>query len=101
MVLMVGNCPPTENGREKIIFLTIRGQKRAFRGNNYLEKYCKRYNQLLTQIIIGNIFTRAYTNLGFAIDGQNQTVRDILRETDKTVSDFWPRGILAWRELAP
>lgn len=88
MVLTVGNCPSTENGREKIFFLTIRGQKRAFRGNNYLKKYCKRYNQLLTQIIIGNIFTRAYTNLGFAIDGQNQTVRDILRETDKTVSDF-------------
>lgn len=49
MVLTVGNCPSTENGREKIIFLTIRGQKRAFRGNNYLEKYCKRYNQFLTQ----------------------------------------------------
>ena len=101
MVLTVWNCPPTENGKEIIIFLTIRGQKRAFRGNNYLGKYCKRYNQLLTRIIIGNIFTTAYTNLGFAIDGQNQTVRDILRETDKTVSDFWLRRILAWRELFP
>ena len=29
--------------------------------------------------------TTAYTILKFAIDGQNQTVRDILRETDKTV----------------
>lgn len=94
IIIRFGECKIGSNGRElsfngkwqrKNIFLTIRGQKRAFRGNNYLEKYCKRYNQFLTRIIIGNIFTTAYTNLGFAIDGQNQTVRDILRETDKTV----------------
>ena len=79
MVLTVGNCPPTENGREKIIFLTIRGQKKSISRKQLFRK---------VRSIIGNIYTTAYTNLGFAIDGQNQTVRDILRETDKTVSDF-------------
>ena len=34
-----------------------------------------------------------------AIDGQNQTVCDILQKMDKTVSDFYPRGIMAGKRI--
>ena len=59
----------------------------------YHESGDKKYLALALQHI------QAYTNMGFAIDGQNQTVRDILQEMDKTISDFYPRGIMAGKRI--
>ena len=43
---------------------------------------------------------QAYANMGFALDEENKTIREILKKTGKTREDFFPRkDIFLEREL--
>ena len=37
---------------------------------------------------------QAYANMGFALDEENKTIREILKKTGKTREDFFPKGYL-------
>lgn len=42
---------------------------------------------------------QAYVNMGFAINEKNQTICDILKESHKTIDDFFPRGHLPGKRV--
>ena len=42
---------------------------------------------------------QAYANMGFALDEENKTIREILKKTGKTREDFFPKGYLLGKRI--
>lgn len=42
---------------------------------------------------------QAYANMGFALDEENKTIREILKKTGKTREDFFPKGCLLGKRI--
>ena len=42
---------------------------------------------------------QAYANMGFALDEENNTIREILKKTGKTREDFFPKGYLLGKRI--
>lgn len=58
-----------------------------------------RESQDVRYLDLALLHMQAYVNMGFAIDGKNQTICDILKETHKTIDDFFPRGCLPGKRV--
>ncbi|MDO4276773.1 MAG: hypothetical protein Q4D16_24185 [Eubacteriales bacterium] len=48
---------------------------------------------------IAMLHMQAYANMGFALDDQEKTVKTILELTEKTKSDFYPKGYIPGRKI--
>ena len=42
---------------------------------------------------------QAYVNMGFALDDQNKTIREILKKTEKTKEEFFPKGYFMGKKI--
>ena len=49
-------------------------------------------------LLLAKQHMQAYVNMGFALNEQNQTIRDIISILDQTIADFYPKDSFTWKE---
>ena len=50
-------------------------------------------------LLLAKQHMQAYVNMGFALNEQNQTIRDIISILDQTIADFYPKDSLPGKRV--
>ena len=62
-------------------------------------KYICPYDPYEQNLLLAKQHMQAYVNMGFALNEQNQTIRDIISILDQTIADFYPKDSLPGKRV--